>query len=63
VAGLAMAFFWVVVIRGGSKPLVVESICICAEATGDDEYAPPQRNGLSILTRTAFIANGSPPET
>ncbi len=26
-AGVAMAFFWVVVIRGGRNPFVVESIC------------------------------------
>jgi hypothetical protein len=35
VAGVAMAFFWVVVIRGGRNPLVVESACKIALACTD----------------------------
>ena len=42
-----MAFFWVVVIRGGRKPRVVESTCNFADA----------------FTLTALVAICKPPET
>ena len=43
-AGVAIAFFWVVVIRGGRNPFVVESICTCADksTTGADAAQPNQ---------------------